>query len=551
MRVEHPIRKVLATVKESKPIVATVSMGATSSLWSPFRHRTFTVIWSATVVANIGSWMYSAASAWLMTSLDSDPRLVSLVQVATTLPMFLFAIPAGALADIVNKRRFLIRGESFIALTATAFATLVWLDRITPTTLLLFIFLVEAGSAATAPAWQSVVPQLVPRQDLSAAVAVNSVGINISRALGPALGGLLTAGLGIAAPFWVNSVSNVGTIGALVAWRSPEHQSSQLPAELITHAIRTGIRHARYNRHLRATLVRTTAFFFFASCYWALLPLVARNQIGGGATLYGVLLGAIGASAIGGAFALPWLKATLGPNRVVAAGSIGTTLAMVLFGAAHRPLAAFAASIIAGVSWIAVVATLNVSAQFALPEWVRGRGLAIYVTAMFGALTLGSVAWGQVARNGGVPMAHFLAAAGALLVIPLTWRWQLQSGAGVDLTPSMHWPTPVVSQNVESDTGRVLVTVEYRIKDEERSAFLAALDHLSHERRADGAYAWGIFEDVADSGRFLETFFIESWIEHLRQHERVTNADRVLQDNIQHLLKSEPTVTHLIAPERG
>jgi len=495
--------------------------------------------------------MYSAAAAWLMTGLDADPLLVSLVQVATTLPMFLFAIPAGALADIVDKRRFLLAGESTITLIATAFAVLVWLHLVTPATLLLFIFLLEAGSAATGPAWQSVVPLLVPREDLPAAVSVNSVGINLSRALGPALGGLLTTASGIASPFWVNAVSNVGSIGALWSWHSPSPRPSRLPAEHVTSAIRVGIRHARNNGRLRASLVRAAAFLFFASCYWALLPLVARSQIGGRATLYGLLLGAIGASAIVGALALPRLMSILGPNRLVAAGSIGTAAAMALFGIAHGASAALGASIVAGASWICVVSTLNVSAQIALPEWVRGRGLAIYVTVMSGALTIGSIVWGQVARVSGVPMALFVAAAGALVTIPLTWRWPLRSGAGVDLSPSMHWATPVVSQNIERDAGPVLVTIEYRVRDSERTAFLVAIGRLSHERGEDGAYAWGIFEDVTEPGRFLETFLIESWLEHLRQHERVTNADRVLQEEINRMVTGEPVVTHLIAPNGG
>lgn len=519
------------------------------SLWSPFRHRAFSLLWTATVVSNIGSWMYSASAAWLMTGLDADPLLVSLVQVATTLPMFLFAIPAGALADIIDKRRFLIAGECIITLIATAFAVLVWLHLVTPATLLLFIFLLEAGSAATAPAWQSVVPLLVPREDLPAAVAVNSVGINVSRALGPALGGLITAGWGIAAPFWVNAVSNIGSIGALWSWHSPKPRLSRLPAEHVTNAIRVGIRHARNNRQLRASLVRAAAFFFFASCYWALLPLVARSQIGGRATLYGVLLGAIGASAIVGALALPRLKSMLGSNWLVVAGSIGTAAAMALFGVAHAAPAALGASIIAGVSWICVVSTLNVSAQIALPEWVRGRGLAIYVTVISGALTIGSIVWGQAARVSGVPMALFIAAAGTLVAIPLTWRWPLLSGAGADLSPSMHWAMPVVSAEIERDAGPVLVTVEYRVRDAERAAFLVAVRRLSHERGADGAYAWGLFEDVTEPGRFLETFLVESWLEHLRQHERVTNADRVLQEQINQMVIGEPVVTHLITPD--
>jgi predicted MFS family arabinose efflux permease len=521
----------------------------THSPWSPFRHRAFTVIWIATLVSNIGSWMYSSASAWLMTGLDADPSMVSLVQVAATLPMFLFALPAGALADIVDKRCFLIGAESFIAVVSTLFAVLVWRHLINPWTLLLCTFLIEAGSAATWPTWQSIVPELVPRPELPPAVAMNSVGMNVSRAVGPALGGVLTAAFGVAAPFWVNGVSNFGVIAALLRAPSAARTSSQLPAERFVSALRTGVRHSRNNPHLRATLLRAVGFFGFASCYWALLPLVARNQVGGGATFYGVLLGAVGASAIGGVFALPWLKAALGPNRVVAAGSIGTAVAMVLYGIARDPVTALAASVLAGVCWIAVLSTLNVSAQLALPEWVRGRGLAVYVTVFFGALTLGSAFWGQVARLGGVPIALFIAAAGALLAVPLTWRWKLQTGASVDLTPSMHWPTPVLSQHVESDAGPVLVTVEYRIMGTERDAFLHALELLSHERGRDGAYAWGLFEDVSETGRFLETFLVESWLEHLRQHKRVTNADRVLQQHVHQLLKSPPTTAHLIASQ--
>jgi MFS family permease len=534
-------------------VSATDATAAQPSLWSPFRHKAFAIIWSATVVANIGAWMYSAAASWLMAGLDSDPLMVSLVQVASTLPVFLFALPAGALADIVDKRRFLIGAEGFYTIASTAFAALVWLHLITPATLLLFVFLIEAGGAVTAPAWQSVVPQLVPQNDLPAAVSMNSVGVNISRTLGPALGGFVTARFGIAAPFWVNAVSNLGTLSALVWWRSPHDRASRLPAEHFMGAIRTGIRYAWNSRYLQATLVRGAAFFLSASCYWALLPLVARHQIGGGATLYGVLLGAIGVSAIAGAFALPWLRAHVGPNQLVAAGSIGTALTLVLFGAAHAPLVAVAASLIAGASWIVVLATLNVSAQFALPQWVRARGLAVYVTGFFGALTLGSVVWGQVARVASVPLAHFIAAAAAVLAIPLTWRrWQLQTNGDLDLTPSMHWPTPLLSKHVDQDAGPVLVTLEYRVNATEREAFLRALDRLSHERHRDGAYSWGIFEDVAESGRFVETFLVESWLEHQRQHERVTNADRVLQEQILHLVKGEPTVTHLIAsrPQR-
>jgi len=409
-----------------------------------------------------------------------------------------------------------------------------------------------AGAALTAPAWQSIVPQLVPKQELAAAVAANSVGINISRALGPALGGVIIAAFGIAVPFWLNAVSNLGIVAALLWWRSPQKAARLLPAERFASAVRAGIRHTRHNSHLRATLTRAVAFFLFASAYWALLPLVAHNQIAGGPELYGTLLGAIGAGAVGGAFALPWLKAKIGPDRTVGAGTVGTAVTLVLFGLARGPVLGLSASIIAGVSWIAVLASLNVSAQVAVPDWVRGRGLAMFVTVFFGAMTVGGVVWGQVAEIVGLPATHFIAAAGALIAIPLTWRWKLQTGAGIDLTPSMHWPAPVITHEVENDEGPVLVTVEYRIDPGSREAFLTALEKLAHQRRRDGAYAWGVFEDLAKEGRFLETFLVESWLEHMRQHQRVTNADRILQNVVhQFQVGGAPKVTHFIAAEPG
>jgi MFS family permease len=493
--------------------------------------------------------MYSAAAAWLMTGLDSHPVMVSLVQVATSLPMVLLALPAGALADIIDKRRFLIGVEIAITIISAVFATMVMLDRVTAISLLVFLFIIECGSALIAPAWQSIVPQLIPRQDLNAAVAANSVGVNISRAVGPALGGVVTVGFGVASPFWLDALSNFATMGALLWWRGPPRAKRRLPVEHFAGAMRAGIRYARNNRPLRATVIRAFAFFLFASAYWALLPLVAREQIAGGAAVYGMLLGAIGVGAIAGAFALPALKGKLGADRLVAAGTTGTALALVLFAVAKDTGTALAASVIAGLCWIATLSSLNVSAQLALPEWVRGRGLAIYVTAFFGALTLGSAVWGEVASLVGLPFAHLLAASGALIAIPLTWRSRLSAAAGLDLAPSMHWPAPIVAADLEPSEGPVMVMVEYRVASDNRSAFLAALDDVGFERRRDGAYAWSIFEDTAEPGRYVETFLVESWVEHLRQHERVTNADRMQQEKVEALLDSPAKVTHLIAPD--
>jgi MFS family permease len=490
--------------------------------------------------------MYSSAASWLMTELNADPLMVSLVQVASSLPMFLFALPAGALADIVDRRRYLLVAETLITALSAAFAALVWLELVTPVVLLLFAFLIGVGAAAIAPAWQAIVPQLVPPEDLTSAIAANSVGVNISRAIGPALGGVITVAAGIAAPFWFNAAANLGTLGALLRWRPPPRREETLPAERLAGALRSGLRYAFNNAPLKATLLRAIGFFFCASAYWALLPLVARTQIAGGAELYGLLLGSIGVGAIAGAFALPRLRDKLGPDGLVAAGAVGTAITLLLYAGSNEPATAIVASLIAGASWIAALSTLNVSAQVALPEWVRGRGLAVFVTVFSGAITVGSAFWGQLAGWAGVPVALSVAAVAQLLTIPLTRRYKLQLGAALDLSPSMHWPTPVVTAEVENDAGPVLVTVDYRVDAGNRVAFLETLQRLSRQRRRDGAYVWGLFESTSEPGRYVETFLVESWLEHLRQHERVTQADRHLEVELQKLVDGEPKVTHFV-----
>ena len=383
-----PTKRRIVSVRDAAPIVTVQSV----------RHSVFTALWIATVVANIGGRMYNAAAGWLMTILDPHPLMVG-GPGATSLPMFLFALPAGALADIIDKRRFILVLEILIAAVSAIFAALVTTDLVTSVTLLLFMFLTAVFSAIEAPAWQAIVPKLVPKQDLGSAVNANSVGINISRAVS-ALAGVIIAGFGIAAPFWLDAVSNFGVVGVMLWWRPPPEHAEGLPTERFTSAIRTGFRYARNNRHLRATLARAAGFFLFASADWALLPLVARGQIAGGPELYGILLAAIGAGAVGFALVLPRLKAKIGADWPVISGEVGTAVLLVLFGLAHEPIMAVSASIIAGMSWIGVLAKFNVSAQVALPDWVRGRGLAMYVTVFFGNDDHWQCALGRNCRNG-------------------------------------------------------------------------------------------------------------------------------------------------------
>lgn len=518
--------------------------------FAPFRHAAFAVLWTATVLSNTGTWMHEVGAGWLMATATDSALLVALVQTANTLPVFLLALPAGALADLVDKRRLLVAAQAaMVAVTATM-AFVVTLGGMTPYLLLGFTLLIGIGTALTQPAWQSIVPKLVPRPELQSAIALNSVGVNVSRAIGPAAAGFLIAWLGIAAPFWINAASFAIVVAALAWWRQPALPPATLPSERFMSAIRTGLRYTRESPPMRATLVRAVAFFLFASAYWAMLPLVARHALAGDAALYGILLGCVGAGAVGGAMALPPLKARLGPDRLVAAGTLGTALVLLALAAAPSSAVAAGACLVAGASWIAVLSSLHVSAQTALPDWVRGRGLSVFVTVFFGAMSGGSLVWGQVADAASVPAALVAAAAGALVTIPLTWRWKLQVGAALDLAPSMHWPAPQLAHDVDHDRGPVMVTIEYQIEPARAAGFLAALRDLARERRRDGAFAWGVFEDVAAPGRYVEYFMVESWAEHLRQHARVTNADRVLQDAVAayHVADRPPQPRHLLAP---
>ncbi|HUO19149.1 MAG TPA: MFS transporter [Steroidobacteraceae bacterium] len=534
-----------ATDRHNEP--APAAAPAPVSPWAALHFRVFRWLWLATVVNNVGGWMYNAASGWLMTSLNPDPFVVSLVQVANSLPLFLFALPAGALADMIDKRRFILLLEILTTVFCTLFALLVAWNRVTPAALLIFIALIGTLGAIETPAWQAITPLLVPKPALSSAIALNSLGVNISRVVGPALTGVMILTAGIAAPFWVNAVSNLGVILVILAWRVRAQHARVLPPEHLTGAMRAGLRYARHHGPLRAALLRAVGFFLPASAYWALLPVLARTQLNGGAALYGVLLGVLGAGAVGGALVLPRLKERLGADGLVVLGELGTAAALVLFALAHAAPLALLACVLGGASWILVLATLNVAAQLSLPEWVRGRGLAVYATVFFGTMSLGSALWGLLGTHLGLVPAHLGAAAAALLAIPLTRRWRLQGGTEPDLAPCAHWPAPVLAQPVESDAGPVLVSVEYHVEPKDRAAFLAALTRLARTRRRDGAYRWGVFEDTAHPGRFLETFLVDSWLEHLRQHERVTRADRALEDRVRAFTREAPRVTHYIS----
>ncbi|MEL7171973.1 MAG: MFS transporter, partial [Pseudomonadota bacterium] len=350
-------------------------------------------------------------------------------------------------------------------------------------------------------------------------------------------------------PFLVNALSVVGIIAALVWWRPAAPEPARLPPEHITGAMVTGLRYAANSPALKATLIRAAAFFVFASAFWAMLPLITREVLDGGPTLYGLLMAAVGAGAVGGALVLPKIKGRLGPDGTVAAGTAGTAFVMLIMATVPNQIAALAAAALAGLSWIAVLSSLNVSAQTALPDWVRARGLSVFLTVFFGAMSLGSLAWGQVASLAGIPTALIAAAIGALVMIPINRRAHLQMGAALDLAPSMHWPEPILATDSPPD-GPVMIQIAYDVRPGEEGAFTAAMQGLAASRRRGGGYRWSLMRDAAEPRRFTETWWEASWLDHQRQHSRVSKDDQKLQAEIAGFLAegTAPRVTHHVSP---
>lgn len=518
--------------------------------FAPLRQKVFAVLWVATIIGNTGSFIRDVASSWLVTDLSATPAAVSLVQAAATLPVFLLAIPAGVLSDILDRRKFLIAVQLLLASASLCLLTLSAMGLQSVSSLVAFTFIGGIGAALVAPTWQAIVPELVQRQDVKGAVALNSLGINISRAIGPALGGLLLAWFGAAVTYGVDVITYVFVVAALLWWRREVSQDDTL-AERFFGAFRAGLRYARSSGELHVVLIRAAVFFAFSSAIWALLPLVARQLLGGDASFYGMLLGAVGAGAICGALVMPRLRARLDADGLLLAAAILTAAVMGVLSLAPPQWAAVGALLVCGAAWITALTTLNSTAQSILPNWVRGRSLAVYLTVFNGAMTGGSLAWGAIAEAVGVPAALGIAALGLLCVGLGFHRVKLPRGEA-ELVPSNHWPEPLTAQPVENDRGPVLILIEYIVDRMERPAFLKALARLSHERRRDGAYGWGVTEDAADPNRVVEWFMVESWAEHMRQHRRVSKADADVQQEVRayHKGPEPPAVQHLLAINR-
>jgi MFS family permease len=500
--------------------------------WAPLRHPVFRALWIAQTVSNVGTWMQTVGAQWLIVSLGGTALTVSLVQTATTLPTFLIGLPAGALGDILDRRKIMIGAQAFMLVCAAVLGVLTVMDEIGIATVLALTFGIGLGSALLRPSWQAVQPELVEKDEIPQAAALNGVSMNMARAVGPAIGGVVVAAINAGAVFIANAVSFVGVMGVLGWWKRPP-QESALGAEHVTHAIETGVRYVRHSPRLRAVLTRTLSFCLFSSALWALLPVVAHDRLGMGSGGYGLLLGAVGLGAVAGAFVLAEARARWSADHVVAAATLGFVLvALTLAWSESIPLVALAL-VIGGLSWIAVLSSLNASAQVALPAWVRARGMATYLLVFQGGQAAGSLAWGVLATHSSTSVALTVVAGGLAGALALSSRrHKLATSMALDMTPVSTWSEPDLS--MEPDPHRpVLITIEYRVPEPNHDQFRNEMQRLGRSRRRTGAERWSLYQDAHDPNRFVENFLVGSWEEHIRQlSERQTAADIGIQQRV-------------------
>jgi MFS family permease len=522
---------------------------ARPTAWSPLSFPVFRALWLASCASNVGTWMHDASAAWLMTSLAPSPIMVSLMQTATSLPFFLLALPSGALADIVDRRRLLLATQAWMFAAALALAVATLAGWMGPWVLLGLTFTIGLGNALNAPAWQATTPELVPREELAAAISLSGVSVNVARAIGPAIGGIIVAATGPGWVFLLNSASFLAVIYVLARWRYEPVPTSGLPPEEVPGAMRAGMRYVRHSAPFRAVMSRTAAFVVPASAVWALLPLFARHHLGLTATGYGVMLGCLGAGAIAGAVVLPRIRSRVTSDQLLLLATFVFAAVSAILPFTHDARYAGAALLTGGGAWISAMSTLNVSAQSAVPAWVRARGLAVGLLVIQGGLALGSLCWGIVATHAGMEAALVGGAVSLLIGVVLSRGSALHGLSNLNLRPDPRWTLPQTAFELAGDEGPVLVTLEYRIPEENVGAFLTEIRKLERIRRRDGAIRWNVYRDTQERERWMETFIVESWLEHLRQHERGTADDRVLLDAVKafHRGDKPPLVRHHIS----
>ncbi len=525
-----------ASPADGSPVAAPVSA------WAPFHHRLFAAMWGGQFVSNTGGWMQTVAAQWLMLSLTSSATYVALVQTAAGLPVVLFAILAGTIGDLVNRRRFLLFTQTFMLVAAAALGVLAIAGLVTPWVLLALVFAVGTGQALTSPTWQTLQPELVSPPERQQAISLGSVNQNLARAVGPAIGGALLAVTSAGTVFLINAATFAAVIAVIAAWHSTRPPDA-LPREHVGEAVRAGGRYVAASPILRVILARAGLFIFFASAVWALLPLTASSTLHLGSGGYGLLLGSVGVGAVIGAALLPRLRARLSPDAMLAAGSVGLAVMTVLLAYAHVTAVAAVALVFGGACWVQALSTLSSLYQLSLPRWVKARGMGFYLIVFQGGNAVGAAVMGVAATHIGLSATLTIAAAG-LAVGPLAAvAWRFRPIPPADLLPAGDWPAPHLVSDLPPD-GPVLVSVEYYARLGANDDLMTALQHTRFSRRRTGATSWRAWRDASDQNRILEQFVVASWDEHLRQHERVTKRDQQRLDKVRQFTHPDhPVIT--------
>ncbi len=513
--------------------------------WAPLRQPVFRALWLGVLFTNVGTWMQTVGAQLLLVDEPGAPTLVSLVQTASTLPAVLLALPGGVLADSFDRRRLLMAVQAYLAVVAVVLTSLTALGQMRPPLLLLLTFALGAGMAMTSPAYQALIPELVPRAQLAAASALGAVSMNLARAIGPAIAGLLISQVGTAAVFAINAASFVAFCLVLLLWK--RDQTVEVgERERFGPALRAGGRFVRHSSVVRRLLLRAVLFLLPAIIVWALLPLIAADRLGLGPSGYGGLLAALGVGAVVGVLLLPRMRQNMSPNALLALSTGFFAVSTAVVGTADHLWMVLAALFPAGAAWVGVLSMMNATLQLFLPAWVRGRALAIYQITFFGAQAIGAFAWGLVAERAGLTTA-FLAAASLMAVggLTLPW-WPLREASTRGRSLALAWPEPHLVLRPAADTGPVLVTVTYTVAPHDESAFLQEMSGVRRVRQQTGAYRWQIYRDGETSRRFIEAFLVPSWKEHLRQHTgRLTESDRDSVDRARAFSESPPEAHHL------
>jgi MFS family permease/quinol monooxygenase YgiN len=502
------------------------------SAWAPLRHAAFRRLWTAQFVSNVGSWMQTVTAQWVMTSLTTSALLLSAISAAGSIPVLLLAIPAGALGDLVDRRRLILASQILMLLAAAALAVLAAASALTPVVLLVLLFVIGIGGAAGAPTWQTLTPELVPAAERPQAIALGSVNQNLARAVGPAIGGALLAGTSAAVVFGVNAVSFLAVVGAVAVTAVPL-RTLTLPREHAFAAMRAGGRYVVHNPTLVALIARSALFIFPAGALWALLPLVARFRLGLGSAGYGLLLGCVGVGALVAASLGPQLRRRLAPRVVYVLACLLVAGPAFLLAVTHSVALVVVALVAAGAAWITGLGLLGAAYQGQLPSWVKARGVSYYLVAFQGANGIGALVFGGVAQASSAATGLMVLAIALVVVVPVTWRLAFPEAVGVVALTEAPLALPEITSVQE---GPVAITVSYRVAPGQADAFLALGSELRRARRRTGAVHWHLHRDLEDSDRFEELFIVGSWEEHERQHERLQGPDRAVLDAIDALL---------------